>query len=71
MQNLDKWANRIVSNLLYYQTNYLVSAMIIFSLVAYAYPQEMLVGIVTVVSAIYPVFDDYRVEIYFITASSL
>jgi len=46
--NLERWANRIVSNLLYYQTNYLLSAALIFTLVAYIHPQEMALGMVTV-----------------------
>ena len=29
----DRWANRVVSNLLYYQTNYFLAALIIFLLV--------------------------------------
>ena len=29
----ERWTNRVVQNLLYYQTNYLVSAVLIFTLV--------------------------------------
>ena len=29
----DKWGNRVVNNLLYYQTNYFISALLIFSLI--------------------------------------
>ena len=43
VSNPEKWANRVVSNLLYYQTNYLLSAAIIFALVSYLHPQEMAV----------------------------
>jgi len=46
--NPERWANRIISNLLYYQTNYLLSAAIIFSLVAYIHPQDLFLGMLTV-----------------------
>lgn len=46
--NLEKLAKRIVSNLLYYQTNYLLSAAIILTVVLYRHPQEMALGILTV-----------------------
>lgn len=32
-KDLDKWANRVINNLLYYQTNYLVTSVIIFLVV--------------------------------------
>ena len=35
ISNPDKWANRVVNNLLYYQTNYFISALIIFSLIRF------------------------------------
>lgn len=35
-KDLDKWANRIVSNLLYYQTNYFGLILIVFLLVGYS-----------------------------------
>jgi len=46
-KNADKMANRIVSNLLYYQTNYFLSGIIIFSLIAFLNPQKMLLGMIT------------------------
>jgi len=46
-KNVDKWANRIVNNLLYYQTNYFLSGVVLFSLIAFLNPQKMLVGIFT------------------------
>ena len=45
MNNEDRWFNRIVYNLLYYQTNYLLSALLIFSLVFMSKPQEMFIGL--------------------------
>lgn len=32
-KDLDKWANRVCSNLLYYQTNYFFMALVVFLLV--------------------------------------
>lgn len=34
MGNLSKWNGRVVGNLLYYQTNYLLSIVILFALIA-------------------------------------
>jgi len=48
VNNDDRWMNRIVSNLLYYQTNYFVSALFIFLLVSFLHPGEMLLGIITI-----------------------
>ena len=50
--NAERWFNRIVANLLYYQTNYFVSALVIFMLVGFTYPQEMLLGVMIAVSNI-------------------
>lgn len=43
-QNKEKWNYRIVNNLLYYQTNYMLSALIIFIIVGYLKPYEMILG---------------------------
>jgi len=48
ISNPDKWANRVVNNLLYYQTNYFISALIIFSLISFLHPGKMLLGMITV-----------------------
>lgn len=45
-----KWGNRIVSNLLYYQTNYFLSAVVIFLLITFLNPGEMILGIITMAS---------------------
>merc|ERR1712086_747395 len=44
-QDEDRWFNRIIYNLMYYQTNYLISSAVIFGFVLFARPQEMLMGI--------------------------
>ena len=46
-QNLQKFQNRIVSNLIYYQTNYALSAMAIFGLITFMNPFKMSVSILT------------------------
>uniref|UniRef100_H2Y849 PRA1 family protein n=2 Tax=Ciona savignyi TaxID=51511 RepID=H2Y849_CIOSA len=43
-QDKERWNNRIVNNLLYYQTNYLAVAVIAFGLVTYVRPLETIVG---------------------------
>ncbi|XP_015120932.1 PRA1 family protein 3 isoform X2 [Diachasma alloeum] len=45
-RDLDKWNNRVVQNLLYYQTNYFFMAIIIFLIVGLIHPGKMLLGMV-------------------------
>jgi hypothetical protein len=47
INNPEKWINRIVNNLLYYQTNYFISAIIIFLLIGFLHPGKMFLGILT------------------------
>ena len=49
--NPDKWFNRIVNNLLYYQTNYFLSALVIFLLMTVLKPLDMLLGLLIMVSS--------------------
>lgn len=42
--DLEKWGNRVVNNLLYYQTNYFLIALIILLSMTLAYPLSMFVG---------------------------
>lgn len=49
INNEDKWFNRIVSNLLYYQTNYFLASFIIFGSVGFFHPKEMSYGIAAMV----------------------
>ena len=46
----DRCFNRIVNNLLYYQTNYFLSGLVIFLLVTFLHPQQMALGIILLVS---------------------
>ncbi|KAL0275882.1 UNVERIFIED_CONTAM: hypothetical protein PYX00_003608 [Menopon gallinae] len=43
-KDMEKWGNRVVNNLLYYQTNYFVMGIIIFLLVGVLHPVKMLFG---------------------------
>ncbi|KAJ8301519.1 hypothetical protein KUTeg_020506 [Tegillarca granosa] len=40
----EKWANRVLNNLLYYQTNYFLSAIIVFLLIGIIHPVKMVCG---------------------------
>jgi len=51
-QDLDKWANRVLNNLLYYQTNYLVAMAVIFLLVGMFDPTNLLVGMIATLSTL-------------------
>eukprot|EP00092_Neocalanus_flemingeri_P013439 GFUD01014490.1.p1 GENE.GFUD01014490.1~~GFUD01014490.1.p1 ORF type:complete len:182 (-),score=39.45 GFUD01014490.1:440-985(-) len=48
--NPEKWSNRIVNNLLYYQTNYFLSAVLIFLVITFLNPGHMILGIITMAS---------------------
>ena len=47
--NLDKFRNRVVSNLIYYQTNYALSAIILFSIITLLNPLNMALGMLTMI----------------------
>lgn len=42
LKDLDKWGNRVVNNLLYYQTNYFFMSVIIFLIVGYVYESTLI-----------------------------
>ncbi|OQR77140.1 PRA1 family protein 3-like [Tropilaelaps mercedesae] len=44
IQDLDKWSNRVLNNLIYYQTNYFVVIGVVFVLVGLFNPCQLLVG---------------------------
>ncbi|KAL0978640.1 hypothetical protein UPYG_G00173220 [Umbra pygmaea] len=48
VRDLPKWNNRVVNNLLYYQTNYLLLACVVFFTVGILNPVGMFMGIVVV-----------------------
>jgi len=43
--NLVKWNDRIIGNLLYYQTNYMITVIVIFALIAIYNPSSLMVGL--------------------------
>uniref|UniRef100_A0A1A8QM99 PRA1 family protein n=1 Tax=Nothobranchius rachovii TaxID=451742 RepID=A0A1A8QM99_9TELE len=51
--DLAKWNNRVISNLMYYQTNYFAAALVVFLVVGFLNPIGMFLGgaVVTVVFA--------------------
>lgn len=48
----EKWANRIINNLLYFQTNYFMLAIIIFALIGIYHPVDMIIGCLTLAGTI-------------------
>jgi hypothetical protein len=51
LSDLERWANRVINNLLYYQTNYFLISVIIFLLVGIVYPGQMFLGLLAICSA--------------------
>ncbi|KAF5294496.1 hypothetical protein FQR65_LT01622 [Abscondita terminalis] len=52
VKDLDKWGNRVCSNLLYYQTNYFILAIIIFIIVGVIHPTKMACGFIVATAII-------------------
>ncbi|KAF7695008.1 PRA1 family protein 2 [Silurus meridionalis] len=50
VRNLERWNNRIINNLLYYQSNYLASAVAFLLAVGYFWPFQLLLGAAVVIS---------------------
>lgn len=48
--DFKKWNNRIISNLLYFQTNYFVTIITLFLLQTFVSSQDIFVGLIAVVS---------------------
>ncbi|XP_067684958.1 PRA1 family protein 3-like [Haliotis asinina] len=51
IKDADKWANRVLNNLLYYQTNYFLTALIVFLLIGIIHPVKMVFGFVAIAVA--------------------
>jgi hypothetical protein len=49
VNNEERWLKRITQNLLFYQTNYFLSAAIIFGLVGFFHPQKIAGGMLVMV----------------------
>lgn len=52
-QDWEKWGNRVVSNLLYYQTNYFLMSAAVFLLVGLLHPMKVLLGLTVIVALVY------------------
>ena len=37
VKDAEKWANRVLNNLLYYQTNYFLTALLVFFIIGYGF----------------------------------
>ncbi|XP_041347870.1 PRA1 family protein 3-like [Gigantopelta aegis] len=44
IKDAEKWTNRVLNNLLYYQTNYFLTALIIFLIIGIIHPVKMVFG---------------------------
>ncbi|KAL3853183.1 hypothetical protein ACJMK2_016748 [Sinanodonta woodiana] len=44
----EKWANRVLNNLLYYQTNYFLKALLVFLIIGIMHPVHMVCGFVAI-----------------------
>ncbi|XP_022258369.1 PRA1 family protein 3-like [Limulus polyphemus] len=53
VKNLDKWANRVMNNLLYYQTNYFVMATLVFLIIGVICPSIMVTSTFFLISGGY------------------
>lgn len=52
VRNLERWNNRIINNLLYYQSNYFASGLALFVIVGYYQPFQLFIG-ATVVTLLF------------------
>lgn len=53
IDDLEKWGNRVVKNLLYYQTNYFVMAAAVFAIIGLFHPGKICVGIALAFGSVY------------------
>lgn len=51
MKDPDKWANRVIHNLYYYQTNYFLTTLIIFLIIGILHPVKMVCGFAAISAA--------------------
>ncbi|XP_051964554.1 PRA1 family protein 2 [Xyrauchen texanus] len=49
IRNLDRWNNRIINNLLYYQSNYFASSVALLLIVGYFQPFQLILGATVVI----------------------
>ncbi|KOC59325.1 PRA1 family protein 3 [Habropoda laboriosa] len=49
-KDLEKWSNRVVNNLVYYQTNYLYICIAITLIVSLLHPMKMMIGVISMMA---------------------
>jgi len=49
--NLSKWNSRVNGNLLYYQTNYMITTIVLFTIIALFSPTNFLIGLFSLATA--------------------
>lgn len=62
-RDLDKWERRIINNLMYYQTNYFLLGIVIFTIVGVLHPVDLFLGFLSTCGA-------FSLFYYFINASA-
>ncbi|XP_013419780.1 PRA1 family protein 2 [Lingula anatina] len=55
LRDPTRWNNRMINNLLYYQTNYFLSAVVIFLIIGVLHPVKMVIGVLAV-AVVFSVF---------------
>lgn len=53
LQDFEKWGNRVVKNLLYYQTNYFLMSAAIFVLIGLIHPYKIVLGVTIIIALLY------------------
>lgn len=48
VKDFEKWGNRVANNLLYYQTNYFLTALVVFLLVGFFNPVKFIYGMIAI-----------------------
>lgn len=52
-QDFEKWGNRVVKNLLYYQTNYLLMSVAVFLVIGLIHPYKVVLGMMVIMALLY------------------
>lgn len=52
-QDFEKWGNRVVKNLLYYQTNYMLMSGAVFLLIGLIHPYKVILGMMVIMALLY------------------
>lgn len=59
LSDFEKWGNRVVKNLLYYQTNYFILAAIELIIIGLVQPVKIVLGIVSLAAVFYALLMTY------------